>query len=45
MTTTRPAYDAAGAHGSGEPEEFPGDVHWYDLPDDDAEPDEGPGVP
>jgi hypothetical protein len=20
---------------------FPGDTHWYDLPDDDAEPEEG----
>ncbi|MEU4721825.1 hypothetical protein AB0G06_19570 [Nonomuraea dietziae] len=21
-------------------EQFPGDVHWYDLPDDDVEPEE-----
>jgi hypothetical protein len=22
--------------------EFPGDVYWYDLPDDEAEPEDGP---
>ncbi|GAA2296918.1 hypothetical protein GCM10010149_51740 [Nonomuraea roseoviolacea subsp. roseoviolacea] len=36
MTSTRPAP----VQGPNEPEEFPGDVHWYDLPDDDAEPDD-----
>jgi hypothetical protein len=26
-------------------ERFPGDVHWYDLPDDDVEPDEDDTLP
>ncbi|GAA3474560.1 hypothetical protein [Nonomuraea roseola] len=26
-------------------EQFPGDVHWYDLPDDDVEPDEDDTLP
>lgn len=36
-----PRPDAALADADGvPPEPFPGDTHWYDLPDDDAAPEE-----
>ncbi len=31
--------------GDAEPDPFPGDTHWYDLPDDDAAPEEGEPLP
>ncbi|MEU6410439.1 hypothetical protein [Microbispora sp. NPDC046933] len=37
-----PDADAAAGDrpGGAEPDPFPGDTHWYDLPDDDAAPEE-----
>lgn len=36
-----PDADAAAEDEPGaEPDPFPGDTHWYDLPDDDAAPEE-----
>ncbi|MEU6413301.1 hypothetical protein [Microbispora sp. NPDC046933] len=38
----------AGSFSGGEPgtppDRFPGDTHWYDLPDDDAAPEEDEGA-
>jgi hypothetical protein len=35
-----PDADAEDRPGGAEPGPFPGDTHWYDLPDDDAAPEE-----